>query len=361
MRCFVAAQVQNYLNWFLRKPGKYERFMGVHLPPSIDAWGMPLETVVEDIVKFGHSDVDGEAVRTQLTGNPPLQRAVNSMLGGHPYRLFSYFYNRQLQDPSIVSVLWENSTTIMDSGLFSFMFGGEKDTMPATLDAYMEYTVQYLKDLDDWNYKGILVEADTQRLLGMPATLELRKLFREYEDRTIFVWHEPEGFDGLEKLALRYDYIALSIPELRMICGSGIVGGGSRKVPRMVNQLLMLIHDVCRRKGKKPPKVHLLGCTVPLMMQTSLAWSCDSTLWLAGSRFAKGYIWRPGFGLKMAWIRSEAFAKYKSHAIEQYPGAHEFAMQQINPGYYLDLLTSAHALGQYQRWLDTRYSPVEMR
>lgn len=300
-------------------------------------------------------------MRVHLADTPPLQRLVTAQMAGHPYRLFSYFYIAQMKNPEIVSELWDGESTIMDSGLFSFMFGSEQGKMPETLEAYDAYTRKYIQDLNDWKYKGWFVEADTHKLLGMPATFELRKLFKDYEDRTIFVWHQPEGLDGLEKLALRYDYIAISIPELRMMTGNGIVGGGSNKVPRMTNDLLKRIHAVCKRKGKKPPKVHLLGCTVEKMMQTTLAYSCDSTSWLSGVRFGSGFIWNPKDGLLSVGLRSEAFLRYRSVTKEKYPLAVKYANDQKNAEYYFDTMTCAHAFSQYQQWLDTRYSVIETR
>lgn len=339
MRIHLASNPRLEVIWALREWGAMKQFLEEH---------MNLDSAAIDM-------------KVHLADTPPMQRLVIAEMAGHPYRLFSYFYIAQMKRPEIVTELWDGDSTIMDSGLFSFMFGSEQGKMPETLEAYDAYTQKYIQDLKAWNYKGWFVESDTHKLLGMPATFELRKHFKEYEDRTIFVWHQPEGLDGLEKLALRYDYIAISIPELRIISGNGIVGGGSNKVPRMANDLLKRIHSVCKRKGKKPPKVHLLGCTVEQMMQTTLAYSCDSTSWLSGVRFGNGYIWNPKDGLMSAGLRSEAFIRYRNATKEKYPLAVEYAQTQKNPEYYFDTMTCAHAFGQYQRWLDSKYTCVTTR
>jgi hypothetical protein len=294
-----------------------------------------------------------------LADAPPIQRLVVTKMIGHPYRLYSYFYWKRLPDP-VPYVSKDPESTIMDSGLFSFMFGSEKGKMPETYDAYDAYTRNYLADLDAWGYRGFLVESDAQRLLGMPAVTELRKLFRDREDRTIFVWHEPEGLDGLDALALRYDYIAIGLPELRVI-SAGTSGGGREKPMRMVNDLLTRVHDVCRRKGRLPPKVHLLGCTTPRMMETRLAWSCDSTSWLNGVRYGTGYVWSQRDGLRVAGARSPTFLRYRANAMEKFPDAVAYANEQRDPDYYLNTMACAHAYDQYQQWLNTRFTPVPMR
>lgn len=289
------------------------------------------------------------------------RRLIRSQLAEHPWRLFSYLYIQKLSDPGIVVRMFESNSMIIDSGLFSFMFGSEKGRLDPIYEVYRDYTKQYLSDLNEWGYAGWIVESDTHRLLGMKATKRLRKLFEEKEDRTIFVWHQPEGLDGLEKLALRYDYVALSIPELRMLAGNGIVGGGSDVVPRMVNDLLARIHSVCKRNGVLPPKVHLLGCTSERMMQTRLAWSCDSTSWLSGVRFGNGYVWHPTNGLRSVGLRSEMFRRYRAATLAKFPEAVEFADSRQKSEYYYDTLTCARAFAEYQSWLDTRISPVRMR
>lgn len=301
-----------------------------------------------------------DEMRIHFADTPPLQRMILSLMAGHPYRLVSYFYAKDLPDPKnqLASLVDNPRDLVMDSGLFSFMFGAEQGTMPATYEAYRDYTRRYLDDLANWGVDCHLVEADTQRLLGMDATLRLREEFKPLGSRVMYVWHRPEGFDGLIKLAREHDYICLSIPELRMLASGGKSSlGQSGTVERLCNDLIKKVYDAC---GDSPPRIHLLGCTVERMMETRFAWSCDSTSWLAGIRFGQGRIWTHN-GLEAAGIRSEKFVKFVELAVKAHPEAAAFARSQNNVEYYLNCLACAHAYSLYQKWLDARYSPIPMR
>ncbi len=294
-----------------------------------------------------------------MKGETP-QKLMLALMAGHPYRLVSYFYLRNMRDPASTmrAIVDRPDPLVVDSGLFSFMFGSEQGKMPATYEAYREYTLRYLDDMDKWGFPCTLVEADTHRLLGMDATNRLRELFAPLGKRVMYVWHQPEGLDGLIKLAQERDYIGIGFPELRLIAsGGGSTAGHSDQVNRMCMDLLRRVHKAC---GDSPPRIHLLGCTVERMMETRLAWSCDSTSWLAGIRYGQGRLWTPE-GLDGAHIESERFRAFKRLAMDAHPAAVDFARKQTNPDYYLNCLACAHAYSLYQRWLDARYSPVPMR
>jgi hypothetical protein len=300
-------------------------------------------------------------MRIHLADTPPLQRLIVSLMAGHPYRLVSYFYIKDLPDPraALKALVTDDRNLIVDSGLFSFMFGSEKGKMPNTYEAYRDYTRKYLDDMAAWGLDCYLVEADTHRLLGMQDTFRLREEFEPLGSRCMYVWHQPEGLDGLITLAKERDYIGIGLPELRMIASGGKSAvGQSSKVNAMCNDLLRRVHAAC---GNQPPRIHLLGCTVETLMETGLAWSCDSTSWLAGIRFGQGRIWTARKGLEAAGIRSEMFLKFRELAMDANPLAVDFARQQSNPDYYLNCIACAHAYALYQKWLDARYSAVPMR
>jgi len=303
------------------------------------------------------------AVNFALIGIPQKDRTqarvLMSMMAGHPYRLVSYWYFRDVPDAALIlrALVDDPQNLIIDSGLFSLMFGSEKGTLPETYDAYRDYTRRYLDDLAKWDFPCIVVEADTHRLLGMDATLRLREEFAPLGDRVIYVWHEPEGLDGLVELARTRSYIAISVPEMRMLSSRGSHVGQGRQVERMVSDLLVRVHGAC----EVPPRIHLLGCTVPEMMQTRLAYSCDSTSWLSGLRFGNAVIWEPLTGLQTVATRSPRFQAYAQRAAEQFPDALAFAKQQDNPDYYVNCIGCAFAYTQYQQWLDSRFTPVPMR
>lgn len=301
------------------------------------------------------------AMRIHLANNrAPSKDVILGLMAQHPYRLVSYFYAKDLADPGnqLRRLVSNDRDMVMDSGLYSFMFGSEQGKMPSTYEAYRDYTRRYLDDLDKWGVDCFLVEADTQRLLGMEATLRLREEFAPLGSRVMYVWHYPEGFDGLVKLAQEKDYICLSIPELRMIASGGKSAmGHPAKVGSLCTDLLRRVHKAC---GDRPPRIHLLGCTVMEMIETRLAWSCDSTSWLSGIRFGNGVIWTPS-GLQSCGVRSPRFRKFMELACDAHPLAVEYARQQTNPDYYLSCLTCAHAYALYQRHLDASYSAVPMR
>lgn len=301
-------------------------------------------------------------MRIHFADVPPPTRLLISMMAGHPYRLVSYFYIKGLPDPAATLrslVDGDDRKLIVDSGLYSFMFGSEQGKIPNTYEAYRDYTRKYLDDMADWGLDCYLVEADTHRLLGMDATFRLREEFKPLGSRVMYVWHQPEGLDGLVKLAKEVDYLGIGLPELRMIASGGkSAAGQSKLINRMCMDLLRRVHTAC---GDSPPRIHLLGCTVEHLMESPLAWSCDSTSWLAGLRFGMGRLWTASDGLVAAGIRSEKFAKFREQAMNRFPEAVEFANKTNNPDYYLNCLACAHAYGLYQVWLDSRYSPKPMR
>lgn len=301
----------------------------------------------------------GEPMRAHLADTPGPKLMI-SMMAGHPYRLVSYWYFRTLKDaPQVLRALVDKPDhLVMDSGLFSLMFGSEKGTLPETYEAYRDYTRRYLDDVAKWDFPMTIVEADTHRLLGMDATLRLREEFEPLGDLAMYVWHYPEGLDGLERLAREKSFIAVSVPEMRMLSSGGSHVGQNKKVKGMVGNLLRRIHRAC---GDSPPRIHLLGCTVEEMMQTRLAWSCDSTSWLGGIMYGTATMWDPGKGLVDVNVRSERFQAYVKYATEQFPDAVAFAEKQPNTKYYLNCLACAYAYAQYQKWLDSRFTPVPMR
>ena len=300
------------------------------------------------------------ALAGPLKGNSP-EKSRTTLLGGHPYRLVSYYYARELAQPREVlrSLITNDRDLIIDSGLYSFMFGAEQGKLPSTYEAYRDYTRKYLDDLNDWGLDCFVVESDTHRLLGMDATHRLREEFKPLGSRVIYVWHQPEGLDGLVKLARERDYIALGLPEIRMIASAGKKQlGGSAKSNSMCRDLLKRIHAAC---GDQPPRIHLLGCTQQELMETRLAWSCDSTSWLSGIRFGNATVWSAQEGLSTCALSSERFVAFTKLACDTNPEAAAFCAEQTNAGYYRACLASAYAYALYQQWLDTRYTPIPCR
>ena len=284
-----------------------------------------------------------------------------TLMAAHPYRLASYYYLKNMRDPTstLKALVDRPEHLIVDSGLYSLMFGSEQGSIPSTYEAYRDYTLRYIEDMQKWCPDCFIVEADTHRLLGMDATHRLREEFKPLGSKVMYVWHQPEGLDGLEVLAREKDYIGIGLPELRMISNGGTsTVQQSGIVNRMARDLLRRVHAAC---GDSPPRIHLLGCTVKDLMETSLAWSCDSTSWLSGIRYGNGCIWTSHGGLSTVGIRSPRFLRFREQAMDAYPDATDFANAQSNPDYYLNCLACAYAYALYQTWLDTRYSPKPAR
>ena len=106
-------------------------------------------------------------------------------------------------------------------------------------------------------------------------------------NRQINVFHYEDGKDGLDRLIDFSDYIAISVPELRIV--------KPKTYKKYTSQLARYI------KKKKPSiDIHLLGCTeFGLLSENSFCTTADSTSWLAGVKY--------GFfddGIKKSHIRN---------------------------------------------------------
>jgi len=219
-----------------------------------------------------------------LAGNDGDVGCIPLHVLGYPYRLSSYYAlrgsasNRALT-LECVKHLPPDGEWIMDSGLFSLMFGSEKDTLKG-YDAFRGYAETYLADMKAWGWKHTIVECDTQRVLGIPETHKLRdELFRPSGFDVIYVWHIPEGEEGLTELARKDRRVALSVPEFRNVLGRG------SKVHAAILQGLRLI----RAAKRNDQRVHLLGNTEAALLSAPLpADTCDSTSWLAGGQYGNG-------------------------------------------------------------------------
>ena len=159
--------------------------------------------------------------------------------------------------------------TIMDSGLFSLMFGaykGQKDKK--FIEQWMHLIIEFINVT---NYKGTYVEVDCQKVLGVEEAWNFRKYLKDnVQNRMINVFHIEDGQKGLDRLIEYSDYIALSIPELRILKKKDYTY-------RLANYI----------KNKKPSiDIHLLGCTEnKLLNQCNFCSTSDSTSWLSPVRY----------------------------------------------------------------------------
>lgn len=163
--------------------------------------------------------------------------------------------------------------TIMDSGLFTLMFGahaGNRDK-----DFLWRWQVALCDFVNKNNIKADCVEVDCQKILGVDEAWEFREKLRDMlpNNRQINVFHIPDGRKGLDRLIEFSEYIAISVPELRI---------AKRKTYKEDVYKL-----ACYVKNKKPSiDIHLLGCTEKgLLQKCNFCTSADSTSWLQINRF----------------------------------------------------------------------------
>ena len=160
---------------------------------------------------------------------------------------------------------------IQDSGLFTLMFGsqaGVKDEQMINkwYDGLVEFTLQHGSPVT-------CVECDCQKVLGVDKAWEFRQRMKTDlpHNRIINVFHLEDGRNGLDRLIEFSDYIAISVPELRI--------AGKKD---FVYPLAMYI------KRKKPKiDIHLLGCTELEILRKCAPFctSCDSTTYIGGKRY----------------------------------------------------------------------------
>lgn len=164
---------------------------------------------------------------------------------------------------------------IMDSGLFSLMFGACKNVNPDKrfIEKYLDAIIRFVNDNKLWSVT--CVECDCQKLLGSELAWKLREKMKIElpKNRQINVFHYEDGKDGLDRLIDFSDYIAISVPELRIIKG---------KTYKQDTYKL-----ACYIKNKKPEiDIHLLGGTEMKMLEKcNFCTSADSTSWVSVNRF----------------------------------------------------------------------------
>ena len=167
--------------------------------------------------------------------------------------------------------------TIMDSGLFSLMFGACKNVHPDEkfIRRYKDAIVAFVTEHKLWDFT--CVECDCQKLLGTDLAWELRKELKDQlpKNRIINVFHFEDGKKGLDRMIEFAEYIAISVPELRILKP----GTYKEDTYRLANYI----------KEKKPEiDIHLLGGTeLEMLRRCRFCTSADSTSWVAVNRFGR--------------------------------------------------------------------------
>lgn len=172
---------------------------------------------------------------------------------------------------AIPQYIAENSLhSIQDSGLFTLMFGGragkhDEKLISKWYDALVEFTLAH-------NNGATCVEVDCQKVLGVEQAWEFRQRMKNDlpNNRIINVFHLEDGQKGLDRLIEFSEYIAISVPELR-------IAGKKNDVPALARYI----------KRRKPSiDIHLLGCTEKKLLEACrFCTSADSTSFKRGLRF----------------------------------------------------------------------------
>lgn len=231
----------------------------------------------------------GSNLKVHFAGsdNKPSEAIACDMAGVH-YNLFScypFIKSKKLGDDFRIPdnkifvqrvIQRKRQQTIMDSGLFTLMFGagkGQKQTRE-TLEVWQDKTAEFVKAN---NLTSVCVEVDCQKVLGVEEAWYFRKRMKKVmpNNRHINVFHLEDGRKGLDRLIEFSDYIAISVPELRI-----------HKAATFKKDTVWLANYI---KNRKPSiDIHLLGCTdKQLLNECKFCTSADSTSWIAGIRYGR--------------------------------------------------------------------------
>lgn len=202
----------------------------------------------------------------------------------------------------------EQRHVIQDSGLFTLMFGAGKGTKQ-TRAGLIEWQDKLIAFVQQNELRATCVEIDCQKVLGVEEAWFFRERMRKLlKNPQINVFHYEDGHKGLDRLIEFSNYIAISVPEIRLV------------KPRTFREdVRYLTHYI---KNKKPEiDIHLLGCTDQKMIeQNRYCTSADSTSWLQGVKY--GHI---NDGVRMGHVN-----EFRQDLIEQRKAAVLEILQKRN-------------------------------
>lgn len=295
----------------------------------------------------------GNNIKVHFAGCEQCPHTECILEGGAKYGLFSVFgliagkfgikcHNDFLvKDPgNRIEVLKKQTSdfnhTIMDSGLFTLMFGAKAGKRDAKfITAWTEELCSYVRAN---GITATCVEVDCQKVLGVEEAWKMRKRMKKLlpNNRIINVFHMEDGRKGLDRLIEYADYIALSVPELRRHYGFG--EAHMKAVVRLANYV----------KQRKPSiDIHLLGCTVTkLLSLCDFCTSADSTSWQSINRY--GYARMGGKVRGTANMSKKAVSDIGDRLARRF--AERFGVTKFNRTYYARYVISVMScLRDYER------------
>lgn len=172
----------------------------------------------------------------------------------------------KIKTPIIEKLPYE--TKIMDSGLFSLMFGKYRELCTNENDILRWYEAM-IETIYEHDIKSTIVECDCQKITSPQFAWKLREKMRNDlpNHEIINVFHLEDGPAGFERLIEFSDYMAISAPELR-------IAYGKYHVEKMIPLGMKVI--------SKNKKLHYLGFTsFQDIHKCRFATSCDSSSWTA--------------------------------------------------------------------------------
>lgn len=226
----------------------------------------------------------GQNIKVHFAGSDYQQQCIDSLqLANVKYRLYTVFpaiYGKKpgddFRDKTGVVQRQEKvfNHVIMDSGLFTLMFGGKKGAKQ-TKETLLEWQDKTFEFIRQNGLKDTCVEIDCQKLLGVETAWFFRQRMRDnIKNRQINVFHYEDGKKGLDRLIEFSGYLAISVPEIRIVR------------PKTFRED---VHSLaCYIKNKKPEiDIHLLGCTDKKMLsENRFCTTADSSSWTGVYRFA---------------------------------------------------------------------------
>lgn len=272
------------------------------------------------------------------------------------YTLFSvykFIRKKQNNDKAFIDKLQANTRhCIMDSGLFTLMFGAEKgEQSEEFLNTWTDRLIEFVKET---GFKGTVVEIDCQKVLGVDQAWRYRKYMRENlpDNRVINVFHIEDGQKGLDKLIEYSDYIAISVPELRF---------NNRK------EYLYRLYSYI--KNKRPElDIHLLGFTeFTNLDKYKHATSCDSISWKQTTMYGRLVSYSNGELVKGVSNRVKGANKnmvdmkeYTQHIYNQYKDDLFIIFgDSLTDKTMRNLAVDAHTAMQYRRYFESKVGTQE--
>lgn len=225
----------------------------------------------------------GNNIKVHFAGSDYDNRCQDSLELAHVnYRLFTVFpmiYGKPVDGDFVdkTGVVQRQQKyfkhVILDSGLFTLMFGGKKGEQQ-TVSSLTEWQDKTFSFIRQNNLNCTLVEIDCQKVLGVEQAWFFRERAKKLlPNRQINVFHFEDGKQGLDRLIDFSEYIAISVPEIRII------------KPKTYKEDTYRLASYI--KEKKPEiDIHLLGCTeLPMLRQNRFCTTSDSSSWTSVYRF----------------------------------------------------------------------------